>query len=103
MIGIIPKDTEEYIDGGLRPATSYRYEIKAYNQAGESDIVTCFAKTLNPPIVVSVDKVGVHNNGEEGKPIRQLFNETRGERGCIFTATISFRGHPLLQMRLDYG
>jgi len=71
LIAAIPKNTKEYVDGGLRPATSYRYEVEAYNQSGESGKVICFAKTLNPPIVVWIDKVGVHNNGEE----RELFRE----------------------------
>ena len=47
----LQKNTRSYVDSGRRPATSYRYEIKAYNQAGESDIVVCSVKTLNPLLI----------------------------------------------------
>lgn len=65
------ENTKSYEDSGRRPATNYRYEIKAYNLAGESDIVQCSIKTLNPPIVVWIDKIGVHENGEEGELFRE--------------------------------
>lgn len=61
----LQENATEYIDSGLKPATEYQYAIKAYNQAGESDLIVCLAKTLNPPIIVWIDKIGVHDNGEE--------------------------------------
>lgn len=68
----LTEGSEEYVDTGLRPATNYSYEIKAYNQAGESDIIVCSVKTLNPPIRVWIDKIGVHDNGEEGELFREF-------------------------------
>ena len=64
-IAELPENSAQYVDSGRRPTTNYRYEIKAYNQVGESDVVICSAKTLNPPIVVWIDQIGVHDNGEE--------------------------------------
>lgn len=67
----LERNVNEYVDSKLRPATSYGYEVKAYNHAGESDVVDCSVKTLNPPIVVRIDKIGVHENGEEGELFRE--------------------------------
>jgi hypothetical protein len=65
LIANIGKNTTKYIDSGLKPATNYSYEIKAWNQAGESAVTICSSKTLNPPIIVWIDNIGVHDNGEE--------------------------------------
>ncbi len=65
VIAELTENTNKYEDGQLRPATTYKYEVKAYNQVGESDVVICSAKTLNPPIIVWIDQIGVHDNGEE--------------------------------------
>lgn len=73
----LQKNTRSYIDNGRRPATSYRYEIKAYNNAGESDVVMCSVKTLNPPIQIWLEKIGVHENGEEGESFRELWDIMR--------------------------
>ena len=70
----LPENTKRYVDTKLRPGTSYSYEIKAYNQAGESDTILCSVKTLNPPIIVWLDKIGVHENGEEGELFREFGN-----------------------------
>ena len=32
----------------------------------------CSVKTLNPPILVWLDKIGVHENGEEGELFREF-------------------------------
>ena len=61
----LPENRKNYVDSKLKPGTTYSYEIKAYNQADESDVVICSVKTLNPPIVVWIDQIGVHDNGEE--------------------------------------
>jgi len=73
----LSENTKAYVDTKLKPATTYSYEIYAYNQAGESDIIVCSVKTLNPPILVWLDKIGVHENGEEGELFREfsLFGE----------------------------
>ena len=73
-VGDLLKGSEKYVDRGLRPATSYRYEVKAYNQAGESNIVLCSVKTLNPPIQIWLVKIGVHESGEEGESFRELWD-----------------------------
>jgi hypothetical protein len=78
-IAVLLENTRSYEDSGLRPATSYRYEIKAYNLVGESDIVACTVKTLNPPIQIWLEKIGVHENGEEGESFRQLWDMIRGQ------------------------
>lgn len=84
IIEELPENHTEYVDKGRRPATNYCYEIQAYNQAGKSDVIACSIKTLNPPIVIWIDKIGVHENGEEGELIREL---GRGEvyAGVIVT------------------
>jgi len=73
-IEVLLENTKSYLDNELRPATSYHYEIKAYNFAGESDIVACSVKTLNPPIRILLDKIGVHECGEEGEFARELWD-----------------------------
>lgn len=73
-IEVLLENTKSYVDSGLRPATSYSYGIKAYNLAGESDIVACSVKTLNPPIQIWLEKVGVHECGEEGEFARELWD-----------------------------
>jgi len=80
LIAELPQNTNKYEDAKLRPATSYRYEIKAYNQAGESDITACSVKTLNPPIQIWLEKVGVHENGEEGEAFRELWDILRSKQ-----------------------
>ena len=92
IIAELPENTKSYVDSGLRPATSYRYEVKAYNQAGESDIVLCSVMTLNPPIQIWLEKIGVHENGEEGESFRELWDIIRqqpltGEIQVGFVAT----------------
>lgn len=64
-IAQLPANSSQYLDSERRPATNYSYEIKAYNQAGESGIIMVSVKTLNPPIVVWIDQIGVHDNGED--------------------------------------
>lgn len=84
VIADLKENTEKYEDMKLRPSTNYRYEIEAYNQVAKSDIIMCLVKTLNPPITVWIDKIGVHENGEEGELLREL---GRGEvyAGVIVT------------------
>ena len=79
-IAELQKNTRSYIDSGRRPATSYCYEIKAYNLAGESDIVLRSVRTLNPPIQIWLEKIGVHENGEEGESFRELWDILRSQQ-----------------------
>lgn len=88
----LQENTRSFIDNGRRPATSYRYEIKAYNQAGESDVAMCSVKTLNPPIQIWLEQIGVHECGEEGESFRELWDIMRqqpvtGEIQVGFVAT----------------
>ena len=74
----LSENTKSYMDTELRPATTYRYEIKAYNLVGESDMVACSVNTLNPPIRIWLERIGVHENGEEGEYFRQLWDILSG-------------------------
>ena len=74
----LSENTKSYMDTELRPATTYRYEIKAHNLVGESDVVACSVKTLNPPIQIWLERIGVHENGEEGEYFRQLWDILSG-------------------------
>lgn len=53
-----------YWDDNLNPATVYQYAIKSFNQAGESDALSREVKTKNPAITITLDKIGVYDNGE---------------------------------------
>jgi hypothetical protein len=64
-IADLPKNSRKYLDSGLKPATTYTYEIQAYNQAGISTKTKTSSKTKNPPIMVRIDKIGVYDNGED--------------------------------------
>ncbi len=50
----------------MRPATQYEYSVIAVNLTGQSQMAILNAKTLNPPITVTILAVGVHENGQEG-------------------------------------
>jgi hypothetical protein len=76
----LPANTTSYIDSGLRPATYFSYEIKAYNQIGESKTAKCSVKTFNPPIQIWLEKVGVHENGEECEAFRELWDILQGKQ-----------------------
>jgi len=66
LIGTASTNTVTYEDTGLKPATTYRYVVRAYNQAGESGDAYCTVRTLNPSVTVRLDGIGVHDNGESG-------------------------------------
>ena len=59
VIATLPANTTAYEDTGLRAATTCQYVVKAYNQAGESGASLCTVRTLNPPIKVRLDRIGV--------------------------------------------
>ena len=64
LIGTAITNVVTYLDDGLKPATEYQYIVKAYNQVGESEGSLYRVRTLNPPITVNLDRVGVYDNGE---------------------------------------
>lgn len=59
LIETVDANVVTYQDTGLKPATTYQYVVKAYNHVGESGACLCTVKTLNPPITVTLDKIGV--------------------------------------------
>lgn len=76
-VGDLLKGSEEYLDRGLRPATDYGYEVIAYNLAGENTSSFYLARTRNPPIQIWLEKIGVHECGEEGESFRELWDIMR--------------------------
>jgi len=68
----VPVGSDKYLDVGLRPATNYGYKVIAHNVTGVSDSDVYVARTKNPPIIVWIDKLGVHENGEEGELFREF-------------------------------
>ncbi len=64
LIGTVGANVQSYQDTGLQPATSYQYAVIAYNQVGESQASITTVKTLNPPITIRLDRIGVHDNRE---------------------------------------
>jgi len=82
LVGDLPSGTQNYTDTSLRPATTFNYNLKAYNRIGDSDSIVYSARTLNPPIRIFIEKIGVHENGEEGELLREytLFGQpAKGE------------------------
>lgn len=65
LISTLLSNTTTYQDVGLRPATTYQYRVTAFNQTGESGTGILSVRTPNPPITVKIDRIGVHDNGEE--------------------------------------
>jgi len=64
LIANVGANANTYQDTGLQPATTYQYAVIAYNQVGESQACTNTIKTLNPPITIWLDGIGVHDNRE---------------------------------------
>jgi len=77
-----------YRDTGLKPATSYRYVVKAYNAVGESGGCSCTARTPNPPITVRLDRIGVYDNREPW---------TRGTDGEVYVGIIVTDGNTIVK------
>lgn len=83
-----------YQDTGLKPATSYKYMVKAYNQVGESKASLCTVRTPNPPITVRLDRIGVYDNRETW---------TRGEDGEVYVGIIVTDGNTIVEERFPEG
>ncbi len=90
VIAILPANTTAYEDTGLRAATTYQYVVKAYNQAGESGASLYTVRTLNPPITVRLDRIGVYDNREPW---------TRGKDGEVYVGIIVTDGNTILEER----
>lgn len=103
LIESLDKDQEQYLDSSLRPATVYKYEVKAINLAGQSQPALCMAKTSNPPINIWIEQIGVHNDGDEGE-IRALF-EIFAHEGEIYVPMIVYNGDIRIKCQLPepYG
>lgn len=48
-----------YQDAELKPGQTYQYIVKAFNSAGESAGSSCSARTLNPPLNVTINHIGI--------------------------------------------
>jgi hypothetical protein len=90
VIATLPANTNTYRDTNILPATTYNYMVKAYNEAGESGASLCSIKTLNPPIIVRLDKIGVYDNREDW---------TRGEDGEVYIGIIVTDGNAIVEKR----
>lgn len=101
-IATLSVNTGKYVDEWLRPATDYRYEIKAYNQVGESQVAGCSVSTLNPSIAVIIDKIGVHENGEEGELFRDYDLLGRPGKGEVRVGLVVTDGKTSIQKTLPY-
>ena len=75
LIANVGINVNAYNDIGLQPATHYQYTVIAYNQIGESQPCNTTVKTLNPPIMIRLDRIGVYDNGEHW---------LRGEDGEVY-------------------
>ena len=49
VVGTLAPNSNIFQDTGLQPGTTYQYAVRAYNQAGESQIALCTVKTPAPP------------------------------------------------------
>lgn len=59
IVATISANSTIYQDTGLGAGKTYHYVVKAYNAAGESGASTYTVKTLNPPLNVTINHIGV--------------------------------------------
>ncbi len=64
VIATVGPNSNTYSDTGLQSATQYRWTVVAHNEVGDSPSLAVAARTLNPPITVRLDRIGVYDNGE---------------------------------------
>ena len=64
LVATVAASIQTYKDAGLQPATTYQYAVTAYNPIGESPASTNSLKTLNPPVRIRLDRIGVYDNRE---------------------------------------
>ena len=58
-IATIRANSITYQDTGLEGGKAYQYVVSAYNVAGESGACSCTVRTLNPPLNVTINHIGV--------------------------------------------
>jgi len=60
LAGSVGSNVTTFQDTGLQYGTTYSYSVAAYNSVGEArSATTVQVKTLNPPIIVTLDRIGV--------------------------------------------
>jgi len=59
FLSTLKSNSQTYRDYGLKAATRYKYTVKSYNQIGESNSISCFVQTINPPLNINIDYIGV--------------------------------------------
>lgn len=65
LIDSLGPNVSTFQDKNLNYATGYSYSVSAYNDFGESSRTTPISlKTLNPPVTITLDRVGVYESGE---------------------------------------
>jgi hypothetical protein len=94
VIANLPANTSVYEDADLKPAATYYYMIKAYNETGESGTSSCSIRTPNPPIAVRLDKIGVYDNREDW---------ARGEDGEVYVGIIVTDGKTIVEKQSPEG
>lgn len=80
-IGSIEPNSTSYQDTGLQPSETYLYDVRAYNEAGESGS-SCSVKTLNPPLNVTINYIGVKFDHDPS----ELFQQ-HGDIGLVVVIT----------------
>ena len=60
----VDTNVKAYHDIGLQPATYYQYSVIAFNRIGESQPCSNSIETLNPPVRILLDGIGVYDNRE---------------------------------------
>jgi hypothetical protein len=91
VIANLPENTSIYKDMNLKPATDYSYKVEAYYVNDNVFSLDCKIKTLNPPINIWIDKIGVHDNGEDF---------LRGDTGEVNIAVVISDNKSTVQTRL---
>lgn len=92
LLATMQPNVSTYQDKRLNPATVYQYIVKAFNQAGESVTSACIVKTLNPSITITLDKIGVYDNGESD------FRDTDG--GEVYVYVVISDGGVIQEIRI---
>lgn len=60
LVGSVGPNVTVFQDTGLQYGTTYTYSVAAYNDVGEArSTANIQVETLNPPIAVTLDKIGV--------------------------------------------
>ena len=76
----------------LKAANIDRYVVNSFNEAGESDDATVVGKTLNPPITVTIGKIGVFDYGESALRDR--------DSGEIYMYVVISNGETTIEQRI---